>query len=170
MAVKPSWESWAERKSLVLLNGQSVAPVSQVLSLLLSLLFKTKMESSSCSREKKKALTMMEKLGKLEIWINMIDKNEYNMLTYLVNEIKDFLRRFVISKLVTDLRFALQLQLWFCHGPFPNKHLVKERSNGNCIEKKADLLVNQQRMNNDRLRRLKQNMTKRKQYMQWKVT
>ena len=107
--------------------------------------------------EKKKALTMMEKLGKLEIWINMIDKNEYNKLTYLVNVIKDFLRRFVISKLVTDLHFTLQL--CFSYGPFPNKHLVKERSNGNCIEKKADLLVNQQRMNNDRLCMSKQNMT-----------
>ena len=36
----------------------------------------------------------MEKLGKLEIWINMIDKNEYNKLTYLANVIKDFLRWF----------------------------------------------------------------------------
>ena len=119
MAVKPSWESWAERKSLVLLNGQSVAPVSQVLSLLLSLLFKTKMESSSCSREKKKALTMMEKLGKLEIWINMIDKNEYNKLTYLANVIKDFLRWFDMFK-IGD-RSSVYFTVVFLSWTFPQQ-------------------------------------------------
>ena len=80
----------------------------------------------------------------------MIDKNEYNKLTYLANVIKYFFKLSTCLKLVKDLPSTLQL--CFSNGFFSNKHLVKERSNGNCIEKKADLLVNQQHMNNDILR------------------
>ena len=86
----------------------------------------------------------------------MIDKNEYNKLTYLVNVMKYFFKLSTCLKLVTDLPSTLQL--CFSYKPFSFKHLVKERSNGNCIEKKADLLVNQQRMNIERLHMSKQNM------------
>ena len=51
----------------------------------------------------------MEKLGKLEIWINMIDKNEYNKLTYLVNV------TMVICLLVRDAKWwEIVFEAHFC--------------------------------------------------------